>query len=34
MKTDLEKIKRVVSAGFYYDKVKDSVIPDQVDLGQ
>ena len=33
MKTDLEKIKRVVSAGFYYDKVKDSLLADKVDLG-
>ncbi len=34
MKADLEKIKRMVASNFYYDKVKDSVLPDRVDLGQ
>ena len=33
MKEELEKIKRIVSNNFYFDKVKDSLLPDKVDLG-
>lgn len=34
MRTELEKIRRLVANDFYYSKVKDQVIPDAVDLGQ
>ncbi len=30
---ELEKIKRIVSNNFYYDKVKNDLVPDTVDLG-
>ncbi len=33
LRGDLEKIRRVVSNDFYYDKVKEDVLPDNVDLG-
>ncbi len=33
LRTELEKIKRLVAADFYYDKVKGSVLADDVDLG-
>ena len=33
VRVELEKIKRIVSNDFYYDKVKDSVLVDDVDLG-
>ena len=32
LRSDLEKIKRIVSSNFYYDKVKDSLLPDAVAL--
>ena len=32
MRSELERIKRTVSANFYYDKVRDSVLPDKVNL--
>lgn len=34
MRTDLEKLRRLVSNDFYYDKVKDQVLVDTVDLGE
>ncbi len=33
VRVELEKIKRIVSNGFYYDKVKDQLLPDTIDLG-
>ncbi len=33
-KSDLERIKRGISNNFYYDKVKEDVLVDKVDLGQ
>ena len=33
MRVDFERIERIVSSNFYYDKVKDSVLPDTVDAG-
>ena len=33
MRTDLERVRRLVSNDFYYDKVKADVLPDAVDLG-
>ncbi len=33
IKFDLERIKRTVSNNFYYDKIKDKLLPDTVDLG-
>lgn len=33
VRTELEKDRRLISNDFYYDKVKDSLIPDVVDLG-
>ena len=33
IRVDLERIKRLVSNDFYYDKVKEFVLPDVVDLG-
>lgn len=33
LRMDLEKIRRVVSANFYFDKVKDQMAPETVDLG-
>ena len=33
MKSDLERIQRLVSNDFYYDKVKPDILPDNVDLG-
>jgi hypothetical protein len=32
IRADLERIRREVAADFYYDKVKDSILPDTVDL--
>ena len=32
-RSDLERIQRLVSNDFYYDKVKPDILPDQVDLG-
>ena len=32
-RSELEKIGRIIASNFYYDKVKDSLIPDAVDLG-
>jgi len=32
-RTELEKIKRIVSNNFYFDKVKNELVPDAVDLG-
>jgi hypothetical protein len=34
MRYELEKIQRDVNNNFYYDKVKESVLQDTVDLGQ
>jgi hypothetical protein len=33
MRTDLERIQRLVSNDFYYDKIKADILPDEVDLG-
>ena len=33
IRTELEKLKRLVSNDYYYAKVKDDVLPDNVDLG-
>jgi hypothetical protein len=33
MRTELEKIRRLVSNDFYYEKVKAFILPDKVDLG-
>lgn len=33
MRADLERMKRVVSGDFYYDKVREDVLPDDVHLG-
>ena len=32
-RSELEKIKRIVSNNFYFDKVKKDLVPDTVDLG-
>ena len=32
-RSELEKIGRIIAANFYYDKVKESLVPDKVDLG-
>ncbi len=32
MKSELEKIRRIVAANFYYNKVKDQMVPERVDL--
>ena len=32
-RTDLERIGRLIASNFYYDKVKDFLVPDKVDLG-
>ena len=34
LRSDAEQIRRVVSNDFYYDKVKNDVLPDVVDLGR
>ena len=34
MKMDLERLMRLVSSNFYYDKVKEDVLPDDVTLGE
>jgi hypothetical protein len=34
MRVELEKIRRLVANDFYYNKVKEHVLPDNVDLGQ
>ena len=33
LRADLERIRRVVAANFYYNKVKDQMAPETVDLG-
>ncbi|OGW82562.1 MAG: hypothetical protein A3C47_04325 [Omnitrophica bacterium RIFCSPHIGHO2_02_FULL_51_18] len=33
VRVELEKIKRIVSNNFYYDKVKNKLVPEIVDLG-
>lgn len=33
IRTELEKIQRVVSNNFYYDKVKDKLVTETIDLG-
>ncbi len=33
LRTELERIRRAVGNDFYYDKVKDSLLADKVDLG-
>lgn len=33
IKSELERIGRTVASNFYYDKIKDSLLPDTVDLG-
>lgn len=33
MRVELEKWRRIISSGFYFDKVKDDLLPDTVDLG-
>jgi hypothetical protein len=33
MRSELEKIKRLVANDFYYNKVKDSLLADEIDLG-
>jgi len=33
VRAELEKIQRIVSNNFYYDKVKNDLVPDTVDLG-
>ena len=33
MKSDLERIKRQVGRDFYYEKAKEEILPDDVDLG-
>lgn len=33
LRTELERIRRVVAANFYYEKIKDDMIPENVDLG-
>lgn len=33
LRTELERIRRVVAANFYYKKIKDFMIPESVDLG-
>jgi hypothetical protein len=32
-RSELEKVKRLVANDFYFDKVKEDVLPDKVDLG-
>ena len=33
IRVELERTRRVISNNFYYDKVKDQILPDTVDLG-
>ena len=33
VRVELEKIKRLVANDFYYEKVKDQLLPDTIDLG-
>lgn len=33
MRSDIERLKRLISNDFYYNKVKGDVLPDTVDLG-
>ena len=33
LRVELEKIQRLVNNDFYFDKIKDSLLPDTVDLG-
>ncbi len=32
--TELERVKRLVANDFYYEKVKEDILPDRVDLGE
>ncbi len=34
IKAELEKLRRMVANDFYYNKVKEDILPDTVDLGQ
>lgn len=34
MTTDLSRIKRLVANDYYYDKIKEDLLPDSVDLGE
>lgn len=34
MKNDLERMARVVSSNFYFNKVKEGILPDDVNLGE
>lgn len=33
IRTELERMKRIISSNFYYDKIKASLVSDKVDLG-
>ncbi len=33
IRVELEKIRRIVSNNFYYDKIKDDLLPESIDLG-
>ncbi len=33
VRLQLERTRRIINSGFYFDKVKDSIVPDEVDLG-
>jgi hypothetical protein len=33
MRSDLERVRRLVANDFYFDKVKQDILPDEVDLG-
>lgn len=33
LRSDLERIRRIVSANFYFNKIKDQMVPETVDLG-
>lgn len=33
IRTEMERLRRVISSNFYYDKIKDSMVTDKVDLG-
>lgn len=34
LRVELERWRRILSSNFYYDKIKDHVLPDTVDLGE
>ena len=34
IRVELEKIRRIVSNNFYYDKIKDDLLSDTIDLGE